>query len=876
MSVVLLGPGGQPIHSEEDEETREVRVVRSDLAACYNTKVQDGATYDPDSEFYANSDFVANPFNPLADKDPQGRPFEVLATLFEVSSDGETYRLQKYDSKDQLREAYRRAKVSWNNHAGLRISGKLREAASVTREESIDRAAQRALREAEAKLREDFDGGRAGFDYGNYSPGSGFFRSRYGDGQDADREYLPLGWGPYYKQLYQHQFLRMHVQAFEAYNHNPIAKRLVNGMADFVLGRGIDHQCTDIDVGEVWNEFVERTGLYERLWNIYKDGLWSGETMFELYADTPEKGRLDFRMIDPSSIREIATDPDDMQNIFFYHQEYQEVMQQYLDSPVPQSRYIIREIPPAHVMHIKFNCSEYEKRGRSYLFPVLGWCKRFKDLANARVVKGQLEAAFVYDVEVNSGDANVENIALKLPDPYKAGSTFVHNKTVKLTAVASSIKANDNQPDVDMLVNIIALGGGQPKELLGVVSRGSGKSGALLSSEPGTKNFETNQSFAESRYMHGLANKVVACAIKGKLLDPDKVMVNARSIVRIGRQETVQANPREEAQAALEQNEQEQQEQQTQQQAQQQEQQAQQAQQAQQQTKQDGDLAVAQAKATPAPAIHIHATKESIRLRGVGSLREAKANKLSPNQEKRQATILSTGQFSKEFFEFMFPAIAQEDRSAKLKDLALAESMEWLSKSKVATMAAKELNVTTYNFEEEQAMIREEADQGMSIAHVYGQDNKHAPDTVIAQDVQERDQAQQPPAQTFSNVPVPPQVAGMKQVPDQPGQQGAPGGPGDKPNSGTSKTNKFSGPDPAHTDPTKKSDGHSAAANSPFTSEGKAKLAAKAREAQRRAMRAEILREALGELAQITTHGPTFLLTPAKKETNGADATISE
>jgi hypothetical protein len=869
MSVVLLGPGGQPIHSEEDEDTREVRVVRSDLSR-FNTKVQDGATYDPDSEFYEGTDFVANPFNPLADKDPNGRPFEVIATLFEVSSNGETYRLQKYDNKEQLREAYQRAKVLWPQHADLRLSGKLREAASVTRDESIDRA----IREAEAKLREDFDGGRAGFDYGNYSPGSGFFSSRYGDGQDADREYLPLGWGPYYKQLYQHQFLRMHVQAFEAYNHNPIAKRLVNGMADFVLGRGIDHQCTDIDVGEVWNEFVERTGLYERLWNIYKDGLWSGETMFELYADTPEKGRLDFRMIDPSTIREIATDPDDMQNIFYYHQEYQEVMQQYLSSPTPQSRYIIREIPPAHVMHIKFNCSEYEKRGRSYLFPVMGWCKRFKDLANARVVKGQLEAAFVYDVEVNSGDANVENIALKLPDPYKAGSTFVHNKTVKLTAVASSIKANDNQPDVDMLVNIIALGGGQPKELLGVVSRGSGKSGALLSSEPGTKNFETNQSFAESRYMHGLANKVVACAIKGGLLDPDKVMINARSIVRIGRQETVQANPRQEAENQLEKNRQDQESQQAEQQASQQVQSQDQVAQSQQAAKQQGDQAVAQAKATPPPSIHIHGTKESIRLRGVGSLREAKASKLSENQEKRQKTILSTGQFSKEFFEFMFPAIAQEDRSAKLKDLALAESMEWLSKSKVATMAAKELNVTTYNFEEEQAMIREEADQGMSIAHVYGQDNKHSPDTVIAQDVQEQDQAQQPPAQTFSNVPVPPQVAGMKQVPNQPGQggSGAPGGVGDKPNSGTSKTNKFSGPDPAHTDPTKKSDGNSAAANSPFTSEGKAKLAAKAREAHRRAMRAEILREAIGELAQITAHGPTFLLKPPKKETNGETA----
>ena len=74
--------------------------------------------------------------------------------------------------------------------------------------------------------------------------------------------------------------------------------------------------------------------------------------------------------------------------------------------------------------------------------------------------------------------------------------------------------------------------------------------------------------------------------------------------------------------------------------------------------------------------------------------------------------------------EFTFPEIAIEDRTAKLKDLATAESMNWISKETAASIAGKELAISTYDFEEEQTKIVEETNQ--AIMNAYAQVPKGA------------------------------------------------------------------------------------------------------------------------------------------------------
>ncbi|MGH7744614.1 MAG: HNH endonuclease [Candidatus Dormibacteria bacterium] len=1053
--------------------------------------------YDGDAEFIAAASPRYVPFDFTAPRDADGAAFEVQATLFEVSTDGRSYRLERYPTKLALTQRLAEASARWGRLAAsgqtINIAARLREADS--REVTIERAADAAVR---SHLREDFSDDVYDYMSAQASPAGGsdsqsWATTTYGGGIDASAEYIPIMGGPASKQLYYYNFLDMHRKAFEAYNHNPLAHQMIELQTSFVLGRGLDHTSTNQATLQVWNEFVDRTEFYDDLENIVSDFWWSGELFLEFYDDTPAKGLTDYRILDPSTIWEIVTDPEDIQKVYYYHQQYaclhgdtavaltdgttptiremaerfaltgesfsvysfdlemkrivpgavtqvsqtgvkrcveveldngeriiasfdhpflsrngeyiladdleagQSLMplyrragyehlwqpesgwththrsfasdlgletdgrhidhvdgnrannapsnlqsltpaaharktfaqsgtnerkiagyeraakspyrkspewreaasarqrlrlavegeklaaaqrtrtqwaqrtpeqravvgraltagraqereqlaavnhkvvavrpvgehtvydltvaeyhnfalgagvfthnsqyQMYTAPGVPSVKYILRQIPAGQILHEKLNVSKYEKRGRSDLFSVLGWLKRYKDLMNARVIKGQLEAAFCWDVEVDAGGGSVAQTSISLPDPYKPGSTFLHNKSLKLTAVGSQIRGNDQAPDLAALLNLIAVGFGIPKEFLGEFSRGAGRGGTLVATEPGAKRFERRQRLIEN-LCHKIANRVLQNAIKAKKLDPDDILLDARTVRSLASREmNVPTNDA--------------------------------------QMQKIDDLAQAP-------------IKEGSSLRA-GAARRLKARDVTEEQQEQIDALKESGHIAKELLEFIFPAIAQEDRSAKLKDLALSEAMQWLPKSVTATLAAKELNITTYDFKESWAQLVEESNLGMGIAHVYGQDNAKVPAATVAQDVQAEKaaEAMPPPAQQVTNVPVPPVVAGDKQVPVVPPGGGPSGSTKPSaptlPNSGGTKKNNFSGPDPAHTNPTQPGDGNKSPANSPLTNQGKGNIIRQSKEALTRAVYDKLLREALGPAAKTIT-----------------------
>ena len=61
--------------------------------------------------------------------------------------------------------------------------------------------------------------------------------------------------------------------------------------------------------------------------------------------------------------------------------------------------------------------------------------------------------------------------------------------------------------------------------------------------------------------------------------------------------------------------------------------------------------------------------------------------------------------------EWTFPALAQEDRTAKIKDIAFAESMDYFTKERAATMAAKEFGVSEYHYDAERKAIDTEREE---------------------------------------------------------------------------------------------------------------------------------------------------------------------
>jgi hypothetical protein len=404
--------------------------------------------------------------------------------------------------------------------------------------------------------------------------------------------YIPLLPGPATRQLYWSDYFGMSAKAFEAYQHNPIAHRAVEIHCEFILGRGVEARAKTETGQKVWDAFWQTNNMDNRLEEIVGDCGTYGE-LFLRYFPQPNR-TLAVRSLDPAGIYDIITDQEDWESVYFYHQQEQERSQLFAPpggniaptgptDPGAVTRYTIRQIPANEVDHYRINARSGEVRGRSDLFPALGYLKRLTDLLTSRVIRADMEARMVFDLMVkgNAGDVTATRNQLfpggKPPDP---GAVLGHNEQVELEAFQFDSAAQADDGSVDELVSMCSLGVGVAKEYLwqGGKSGGGARANALVATEPGQKRFERRQRLTQ-RILADMAARVFAVA--GLTGDDTEI-------------------------------------------------------------------------------------------------------------------------------EFVFPSIAVEERSAALKDTAFAESQGWISKKTAATMAARSMDIETFDFEGEQQLIAEE------------------------------------------------------------------------------------------------------------------------------------------------------------------------
>lgn len=329
-----------------------------------------------------------------------------------------------------------------------------------------------------------------------------------------DNEYAPTI-GPAGRQLYLSDMLSAQARCFFEYNHNPVAKRCIQMIRHFVLGRGVVVKCKDPKAQEHWDLFEKQNRLRRNLQMWHDDFRRDGDIFLRFFEPKGVRKPLIVRSLDPSTIWEIVTDPEDIGAVLYYHQQYQTPYQMFTVPGVEMQRYIVRQIRAEEVIHHKINCSAHEKRGRSDLYPVLTWLKVLKDYIFAKAVKAKIQAAFVWDVLVKGVSGDVSSLDLSLPDPEHPGSWWLHNEAMELTPQASNVGAGSGKADnifYDILT-LIALGVGLSKEFLGTSDTGGTRAAAILASEPTTKFFEDCQDDVEDLY-HEMAEKVFAYAIR--------------------------------------------------------------------------------------------------------------------------------------------------------------------------------------------------------------------------------------------------------------------------------------------------------------------------------------------------------------------------
>ena len=329
------------------------------------------------------------------------------------------------------------------------------------------------------------------FALGGYGPGGGYSTAPF----PPNNEYTPILGGPFSKQLYLFDYLSMHAKCFEAKNHNPLAKEIVDLITFFSFSKGVDVQFNNPQIDAAWSIFAKRNKLTEFL-RMDSDTLtWAGEIM--THKGTFADGFPRLIHIDPSTVWEIVTDPQDIDNAYYFHQQFPTQWQLVYKPGDIGSEYVINDIPADQVIHVKINTVPGEKRGRSDLFAVLGWLKRFKDYYDARVTKAQAEESYNLDVTIKG---NAGDVSAWLNDPNNSvvpspGDKLVHNEAVEYKFLVPTTSSSGNASDGvgEAIRSIVATGVGLSPEYLGVGGRASTKATAITKSEPAARKFEDRQ-----------------------------------------------------------------------------------------------------------------------------------------------------------------------------------------------------------------------------------------------------------------------------------------------------------------------------------------------------------------------------------------------
>lgn len=408
---------------------------------------------------------------------------------------------------------------------------------------------------------------------------------------------LPSMSGPQSKQQLFVDYLDMHRKGFEAATRNPLGKRICKLVPQFVLGRSLLvtlHE--EPEYQEEWDTYWKHNKMKIRVKQIFRELLIYGEIFLRYFRLPPESpAGLAVRSLDPSTIWDIVTNLDDIEDVLYYHQQY--VITN--NSPVaffrqqsPPSTLVIRQIAAAEIDHYKINSTSSEKRGRSELFAILGYLQRFRQFVDDRILLNKIRSMFAVDVAVDGHQTEVTNAEAQFATPPGTGSVFVHNKAVSVDfKTANTSDHAGASSDAELFLKIIAVGAGVSQSFLGV-QQDTSRTGALIETEPDVKNFEDYQEMVQSILEDAVDRVVLDAQVRRKKSPPKKDMVVAVT----------------------------------------------------------------------------------------------------------------------------FPSIAQEDRSAKLKDLGLSESMGWFSKRRAANIAADEFKQDDYDYDDEQKAIKTEMEGDPVIA----------------------------------------------------------------------------------------------------------------------------------------------------------------
>jgi hypothetical protein len=299
-------------------------------------------------------------------------------------------------------------------------------------------------------------------------------------------------------QMTQDRMIRL---ALLLYRQNPLAKRIVNIMADYVVGSGFDVVANDPYVqSEIIDPFVEAnlTDNYHQM--AVELGLY-GEQYYPAFTNSIT-GQVRLGIIDPDWIKYIETNPD---NIL----ERTAVVLRAAPGEKAKTFQVIR--PGMDLLDDAFEAPTFmwtlnnvrtATRGISDLLPLFDWLDAYDQTLFSELERISYGKAWFWDVTLEGKDEAYAKAWLKRRTQPPVGGIIAHSGEEKWDIQVPDIKTSEQNNTTRMVKNQILGGAGYPEHWF-AFGGDANRATAIEMGGPTLKSMETRQNFVKNmiRYM---------------------------------------------------------------------------------------------------------------------------------------------------------------------------------------------------------------------------------------------------------------------------------------------------------------------------------------------------------------------------------------
>lgn len=285
--------------------------------------------------------------------------------------------------------------------------------------------------------------------------------------------------------------------SFKAWRENPMGKRLIEMIVNFVLGNGVTCNSQDDSVlnemilwwTDEYNEWPDR--LTQRLRDLYIYGEWLHRPLVDkqgfvriadlqpdiIVAAVPDQ--YDMGICDAVVIKEAARDG---------HTYQKNVSMATIRKRLEPVTFALDKLYTGDLFYFGINRTTDSLRGVGELFSLLDYIDLYDDMLYSRAEKVRLMSQIWWDVSIDGWTP--EQVRKWLEEqtdlPPRPGSVWAHNSQISLSVVTPDLKADDHVQDAQLMKSNIVANAGWPGTFWD--DSGAGRASAQEMAEPALRN----------------------------------------------------------------------------------------------------------------------------------------------------------------------------------------------------------------------------------------------------------------------------------------------------------------------------------------------------------------------------------------------------